>query len=616
MNAREATKVVPSDLYAPEEPELTYNRDNRIPKSLQQQRADDQYNAGSFQPQQIFGLPQQTQIRVPVTNTLEQARRDRDAQQQRQQIQQPQPQLQESLSRSSMRAPANPLSDQQMDNQLDQLFNFAQNLRDNMASAENNRSFVNASVPQFQTMQSPMREFPKSAGLPSTSITQLFTNTQDNCVDLVREKLRIEHDALIEDHEEREEAEPQRDSGKGGLNFNQIDGLKIRILEFICENINFREKINDRKIYVECLVPSSVSTPEHPIYDTYKFFSGDSEGLVWQFNNEFTKNIAQKEGEFKRLFSSNIIFKIFMANQDPANKTPSNYNFEIASGELNVEKIILTPGYAGQFYIKMSSKAPLTQPPAKPDSKTPSKTTGKRGASPAPVAQKTTKAATSLVKSETLTEVGDLKVFCKFTGSKVEEQEEKPKSSMAQTRQESRPENTFVPLQALLYIDRIPKIINRKDAQFPFRNVYIAFRIYGTSEKVQTETRWKTNTPYFDYKLIFPISLDHLVKMYNFPFTLEVWDKSEGSKDELLGLVKLNLEAVPKALIDPETEEINYATITASQYPILVCDEAQPIKDLKTNQENGQVLVTLAVGTALQVIYFYFSCPNPQFLAK
>ncbi len=603
MNAREATRVVPSDLYAPEEqnPDITYNRDYRIPRSLQEQKPDDQYNPGGFQPRQIFDLPQN---RIPVTNTLEQARRDRDMQQQR--PVQPQIPLQESLSRSSMRAPqASNLSDQQMDNQLDQLFNFAQTLHNNMANAEMNRSFVNASVPQFQNMQSPMREMPKSAGLPSSSITQLFTNTQDNCVDLVREKLRIEHDALIEDSEGGiQDTEPQRDSGKGGLNFNQIDGLKIRIHEFICENINFREKINDRKIYIECLVPSSVSTAEHPVYDTYKFFSGDSEGLVWQFNNEFTKNIAQKEGEFKKLFSSNIIFKIFMANQDPANKTASNYNFEIASGELNVEKIILTPGYAGQFYIKMTSKAPLTQAaqPAKPDSKTPSKTTGRRGASPAPVPQKTTKAATSLVKSENLTEVGDLKVFCKFTGSKVEEEEEKPKSSMAQTRQEPRQENTFVPLQALLYIDRIPKIINRKDAQFPFRNVYIAFRIYGTSEKVQTETRWKTNTPYFDYKLIFPISLDHLVKMYNFPFTLEVWDKSEGSKDELLGLVKLNLEAVPKALIDPETEEINYDTITASQYPILVCDEAQPIKDLKSNQENGQVLVTLAVGTALQVI--------------
>ena len=104
-----------------------------------------------------------------------------------------------------------------------------------------------------------------------------------------------------------------------------------------------------------------------------------------------------------------------------------------------------------------------------------------------------------------------------------------------------------------------------------------------------------------DHEMVFPIGREHVVRMYEVPLVLEVWDQNEGGKDEFVGLVKLKLDAVPNALIEQESEEINFEALRSNQYPILVYDDCVPVKSLKTDRESGQIQLILAVGTPLQV---------------
>ena len=84
---------------------------------------------------------------------------------------------------------------------------------------------------------------------------------------------------------------------------------------------------------------------------------------------------------------------------------------------------------------------------------------------------------------------------------------------------------------------------------------------------------------------------------------MEVWDKFEGGRDQLLGLVKMNLMKVKQALYDAQNNEVNMSYVSTSAYPLMVYDEGLPIKDVKTSVENGLMQTILAVGTPAQVIH-------------
>ena len=160
---------------------------------------------------------------------------------------------------------------------------------------------------------------------------------------------------------------------------------------------------------------------------------------------------------------------------------------------------------------------------------------------------------------------------------------------------------SFVPLQMLVYIERAVRLESRKGKELPFRNAYVAYKIYSTGERVKTHVRWRTNTPYFDHKMVFPIGKEHIKRMEDIPMVLELWDKTETGKDELLGLLKLSMAKVPATLIDKETGDIKLVYIRQSQSLVLVHDEVLSVKDIRSENENGQLQVVVAVGTSLQV---------------
>mmetsp|Transcript_36759 Transcript_36759/g.32981 ORF Transcript_36759/g.32981 Transcript_36759/m.32981 type:complete len:221 (-) Transcript_36759:5279-5941(-) len=194
-----------------------------------------------------------------------------------------------------------------------------------------------------------------------------------------------------------------------------------------------------------------------------------------------------------------------------------------------------------------------------------------------------------------------MKIKCQFTSSKRNASSSNVEKVIDHSAVMGH--GSYTNLQMMLYIEKIPKVVPRADKEFPFRNVYISYKIYGSNEGVRTDVRWRTNTPYIDHKMVIPISQDHMQKMDVLPFILEVWDKDEISADQLVGIVNIGLGSVPRALVDPETQEINYEFLKTNQYPLLICDDIMPIKDLG-DEEKGQVQIVLAIGTPVQLNKF------------
>lgn len=90
------------------------------------------------------------------------------------------------------------------------------------------------------------------------------------------------------------------------------------------------------------------------------------------------------------------------------------------------------------------------------------------------------------------------------------------------------------------------------------------------------------------------------------PFVIEVWDKVEGGKDQLLGLVKMNLTKAKQALFDSAKNEVSITFLSTNTYPLMLYDEALPINDIKASSEIGSIQLVLAIGTPAQVFSKYY----------
>lgn len=86
--------------------------------------------------------------------------------------------------------------------------------------------------------------------------------------------------------------------------------------------------------------------------------------------------------------------------------------------------------------------------------------------------------------------------------------------------------------------------------------------------------------------------------------TLEVWDKINPAKDELLGLVKLPLKSFATALSSGTVILIN------SVYPLIAIDEFCAINNLRSGKDVGYLRVCLAMGTPAQVHRLHLSQTN------
>ena len=262
--------------------------------------------------------------------------------------------------------------DTQFESQIDQLILKGKDLQQKMAQAEHENL---SNYPK----SSPYEIFPSNAALPPSTVIGFaparfepklpdiyFDKAALNqSIELEKLKLGLDNAALLGENEDAERKNEPKD--KEQLTFDKIDNMKVVVCDFECDNDNLLTRLKNEKVLIECLVPNvSMSTETNPIYDTFKFYSRETNYNKFIFNNEISQTLDMKEGELKLLINSSIHFRIFLQTQNSAN--PKNFeeiSLEVARGTFPLEKLVLSLGYSGSFVVKMMSKIPLDSESAK-----------------------------------------------------------------------------------------------------------------------------------------------------------------------------------------------------------------------------------------------------------
>ncbi|NXA01689.1 C2CD3 protein, partial [Nesospiza acunhae] len=132
-------------------------------------------------------------------------------------------------------------------------------------------------------------------------------------------------------------------------------------------------------------------------------------------------------------------------------------------------------------------------------------------------------------------------------------------------------------------------------------NVYLNCKLLSTEEATRSAVVWGTRQPAFNFSQVMPFSLTskHLERLKNNVMIIEAWNKlgSPGS-DKLLGLVKLPLHQFYISFKDPRVSQL----LLQAQYPVVAVDGLVPVVDVFTGSTRGSLRVTLAMGSADQIV--------------
>ncbi|XP_041316315.1 C2 domain-containing protein 3 isoform X2 [Pyrgilauda ruficollis] len=132
-------------------------------------------------------------------------------------------------------------------------------------------------------------------------------------------------------------------------------------------------------------------------------------------------------------------------------------------------------------------------------------------------------------------------------------------------------------------------------------NVYLNCKLLSTEEATRSAVVWGTRQPAFNFCQVMPFSLTskHLERLKNNVMIIEAWNKlgSPGS-DKLLGLVKLPLHQFYISFKDARVSHL----LLQAQYPVVAVDGHVPVVDVFTGSTRGSLRVTLAMGSAIQIV--------------
>ncbi|KAM3678509.1 C2 domain-containing protein 3 [Ammospiza maritima maritima] len=132
-------------------------------------------------------------------------------------------------------------------------------------------------------------------------------------------------------------------------------------------------------------------------------------------------------------------------------------------------------------------------------------------------------------------------------------------------------------------------------------NVYLNCKLLSTEEATRSAVVWGTRQPAFNFSQVMPFSLTsrRLERLKNNVMIIEAWNKlgSPGS-DKLLGLVKLPLHQFYISFKDPRVSHL----LLQAQYPVVAVDGLVPVVDVFTGSTRGSLRVTLAMGSAEQIV--------------
>lgn len=84
---------------------------------------------------------------------------------------------------------------------------------------------------------------------------------------------------------------------------------------------------------------------------------------------------------------------------------------------------------------------------------------------------------------------------------------------------------------------------------------------------------------------------------------MEVWDAVTPSREEFIGLVKIPLASFCYSMrtTDEQIFSLNFLADQHALYPMLISDGFQPIYSPRLGVNVGELSVTLAMGSAVQV---------------
>lgn len=506
--------LIPSDLYADAQPKPQpyYERDNRIPRSLVPQPEDQAYRPEAFSgAKSQYPSQYNTNANLQTTASFSGAagadNRGTAYMRPSHSEDKPSPVKLESYK-------------------IDDILQRTKELEKRMLNSERERieppPRTNPSA--LFSVTNPVRSrpymdsiFPRGPILedfPNVDFDGTETGKLDQSVELERAKLMIDEAALMDNRAERgRSGSPERGKkearnaeGKSEITFNDIDGLKLNIIEFECDNETLKTRLKSEKVALEVSLPVAAGASqegEEALFDTSRFFAKKNIDNVWYFNNELAQALNLQEGDFKALINAGVKFKLQLNTINP--RTNDTITMILAEGEFSLEKVVLSPGYFGSFMVPLKTRIPLNAGKSA-EKKAPKKATKQ------PIV-KTTKSSSELNLLETESIAGNLTINCRLTSSKHEDtrviggrKEETAKTVAPQ-------QHSYLPLQMMLYIERIPKIIERTQLDFPFRNIYVSYKIYGTNETIRSDIRWKTNAPYLDHQMVFPLSPEAIMKM-------------------------------------------------------------------------------------------------------
>ena len=131
------------------------------------------------------------------------------------------------------------------------------------------------------------------------------------------------------------------------------------------------------------------------------------------------------------------------------------------------------------------------------------------------------------------------------------------------------------------------------------------YKSFPTKEVLKTNVVFQDSEPRFQYRSQFPLIVnpDMIQKLLSYTFVLEVWDTLQPSKEEFLGLVKIPLSSFSTSMKTTDTQifSLNFLADQHCLYPMMISDGSLPIYSPRLGQNIGELDVTLALGTALQI---------------
>ncbi|CDW78943.1 c2 domain-containing protein 3 [Stylonychia lemnae] len=139
----------------------------------------------------------------------------------------------------------------------------------------------------------------------------------------------------------------------------------------------------------------------------------------------------------------------------------------------------------------------------------------------------------------------------------------------------------------------------------PKRNLFVQYKAFPALDKLKTNTVWGDSNPVFQYRSQFPVIMnpDTVTRLQNFTFILEVWDAKSPAQEEFIGLVKIPLASFCYSMktTDDQIFSLNFLADQHCLYPMMISDGFLPIYSPRLGLNIGELQITLALGTAVQI---------------